>query len=148
PRPALVSGVGERRAPLHAPLPPLALVLASPGPPLATAAVFARYAACPAPRAPRGRLAAQLEALLAAGEEGRPRAPRALLENDPEPPAEELCPAIARVRTALRGSGALAVGLSGSGATLYAVYAGPAESAGALARLRLPQGAWARLART
>jgi 4-diphosphocytidyl-2-C-methyl-D-erythritol kinase len=148
PRPVLVSGIGERRTPLPERLPPLALVLANPGVPLATAAVFARYAAGAAPPSARGGLAGALREALAGPPEALAARLAPLFENDLEGPAVALCPGIAAVREALAASGAGAVGLSGSGATLYGVYASPAAAEGALRRARLPAGAWARLART
>jgi len=148
PRPVLVSGVGERRTPLPERLPPLALVLANPGVPLATAAVFAGYAASAAPPTARGRLAAALREALDGPPEALAARLQALVENDLEGPAVALCPGIGAVREALAASGAQAVGLSGSGATLYGVYASPAAAEAALGRARLPAGAWARLART
>jgi 4-diphosphocytidyl-2-C-methyl-D-erythritol kinase len=148
PRPALVSGVGELRAPLPGALPSLALVLANPGTPLPTARVFAAYAARGAPPSPRGRVAARLREALAAPVEALPGRLAALLENDLEPAAEALCPALGPLREALRRAGALAVGLSGSGATLYGVFASPPAAAVALAGGGLGPGTWARVART
>jgi len=148
PRPALVSGVGERRDPLPAPLPALSLVLANPGAPLATAPVFAAYAAGGARPSARGALAAALREAQAGPVEALAARLAPLLANDLEAAAEALCPGIAGVREVLRAGGALAVGLSGSGATLYGVYAGPEAAQAALREARLPEGAWARLART
>ena len=142
PRPAWVTGVGERRAPLRG-LPPLALLLANPGEALATREVFrafdalARGHAAPAP-APTG-IARELadDAALAAR-----------LHNDLEEPAVRLCPPIARLRAQLRASGARAVGMSGSGATLYGVFADRGAAEAARARLALPARAWCRVATT
>lgn len=55
----------------------------------------------------------------------------ATLENDFEPIAEEVCPAIPRIREGLLSSGACAVSLSGTGSTVYGVFtdAGAAQSA-------------------
>jgi 4-diphosphocytidyl-2-C-methyl-D-erythritol kinase len=148
PRPALVSGVGERRGPLPRPLPSLALLLAIPGVPLATAAVFAAHAKSGAAPRARGGLVAALDEALAGPDGSLPERLGALLANDLEAAAELACPGIAAVRRALRECGARAVGLSGSGATLYGVFAGPAEAEAGLRRTRLPAGGWARLART
>jgi 4-diphosphocytidyl-2-C-methyl-D-erythritol kinase len=148
PRPALVSGVGERRAPLPGALPPLPLVLANPGTPLSTARVFAAYAASGAPPSPPGRLAARLRDALGAPPGALPARLAALVENDLEPAAEALCPALGPLRDALRSAGALAVGLSGSGATLYGVFPSAPAAAAALAGGGLGPGAWARVART
>jgi 4-diphosphocytidyl-2-C-methyl-D-erythritol kinase len=141
-RPSLVSGVGERCEPLGVPWPAWTLVLANPGHPLATAAVFRAYdAAGPGPAAPRRPLAELVRQ--AAGDPGvLPE----LLENHLEPAALALCPAIAPLRERLREAGALAVGLSGSGATVFGVFAGEAQARAALPRFAPP--CWARVART
>lgn len=146
PAPALVSGIGERREPLPAPLPPLLLLLANPGQALPTAAVYAAFdALTPAP-APRP-LRPDLEAALARPDDG---ALAKLLHNDLEAAALRLCPALARLRRGLSAAGARVVGLSGSGATVFGVFRDlPAAEA---ARQRLLAGAspgtWARVART
>jgi 4-diphosphocytidyl-2-C-methyl-D-erythritol kinase len=147
-RPALVSGVGERRAELPGRLPALAVLLGNPGTPLATARVFAAYAATGRPHSPPGRLLDAWRSALAGGPEGLPERLDGLLANDLEPAAEALCPGLAPVRAALRAAGALAVGLSGSGATLYGVFATAAGAGSALPRARVPAPGWVRLART
>ncbi|MDJ0849772.1 MAG: 4-(cytidine 5'-diphospho)-2-C-methyl-D-erythritol kinase [Myxococcota bacterium] len=147
PRPALVSGIGERCEPLAGSWPSWTLLLVNPGEPLATAAVFAAYdrgagvgPGAPAPGS-RRPFREQVEAAVA-----DPRALPALLENDLEGPALGLCPAIGELRERLRGAGALAVGLSGSGATLFGVFPGP--QAAEAARQGFAGPCWARVART
>jgi len=142
PAPAWVSGIGERRESVDG-LAPLTLLLANPGAHLATAEVFRAFDALGAPLSPRrGRPAGLTETL------ADDRALGALLANDLEPPAVRLCPAIARLREQLRSAGARAVGMSGSGATLFAVFADRAAAEAALAGLALPEGAWSRVATT
>ena len=148
PRPALVGGVGERRAPLPGPLPALAVVLANPGHPVPTARVFAAYAAAATRHGPAGRLAQQLAAALAGPERGVAGRLAALVENDLEAAAETVCPELVGVRAELRRAGARAVGLSGSGGTLYGIFATASAARSALARARLAPPAWVRLART
>jgi len=128
PRPARVSGIGERIQPLPD-FAPFACLLANPGVPLSTAAVFAAFDARPAP------------------------SPRALdpelgldLANDLEPAAERLCPAIAPLRERLRAQGARAVGLSGSGPTLFGIFPDAAAAARARARADFAPPVWARVA--
>jgi 4-diphosphocytidyl-2-C-methyl-D-erythritol kinase len=142
PRPALVTGVGERREP-RAGWPAFHLLLASPGMPLATARVFAAYDAAPAPPPPE-----PLRPLVLAlrRNPGDPAALAALLANDLEPAARRLEPGLVALREALAASGARAVGMSGSGATLFGVFAD--AGAARAARGRLPGGTWARVART
>jgi 4-diphosphocytidyl-2-C-methyl-D-erythritol kinase len=143
PRPAFVSGVGERVEPLPGRWPGFALLLANPGVALPTARVFAAYDALAPPPAAPG-LRPLLEAVRAAP--GAAGALEALLENDLEPAAVRLCPPVARLRRALREAGARAVGMSGSGATLFGVF--PSEGAARAARPGLPEGVWARVAKT
>ena len=128
PRPARVGGIGERSEPL-AGFPALACVLVNPGVPLSTASVFAAFDARPIP----ARQAFDPELGLD-------------LANDLEPAAERLCPAIIPLREQLRALGARAVGLSGSGPTLFGIFRDVAEASGALARAGFPQAIWARVA--
>jgi 4-diphosphocytidyl-2-C-methyl-D-erythritol kinase len=129
PVPARVGGIGERIAPVPG-IPSLALVLVHPGPGLETARVYAEFDAgaasltgsgraptMPAPRGPAGAGGA--------AEAGCFRSAEWLVQavgNDLEPAARRLCPAIVPAREALAASGALAVGLSGSGPTLFGIF--------------------------
>jgi 4-diphosphocytidyl-2-C-methyl-D-erythritol kinase len=148
PRPALVCGIGERRSPIPGRLPSLAVLLGNPGTPLATASVFATHAAAGRAHSAPGWLEPAWRAALAGPPAGLPERLAGLLANDLEPAAEALCPALGPLRAALLAAGALAVGLSGSGATLYGLFASPEAAESARARLRLPPPAWVRLART
>lgn len=140
PRPALVSGIGERCEPLVR-WPPHVLLLANPGESLSTARVYAALDAAPPPAAGGPRLRSQLAADGDLVD---------LLRNDLEPAAERLCPAIGRLRGALLEAGARAVGLSGSGATLFGVFPSAAQAEAGLRRLPASSfpGLWARVART
>ncbi len=148
PRPALVRGVGEQVEPLTG-LGPLALVLANPGLPLATTAVYAAHdALVPDP-------GAEIDVGLAARvarvwpDRGAPAADfAALLANDLEAAAIRLCPPVARLRRQLDAAGALAVGMSGSGATLFGVFADAAAARAGLARAGFEPPVWARVAAT
>ena len=77
-----------------------------------------------------------------------------LLANDLEPPAVRLCPPIASLEEQLKSLGALAVGMSGSGATVFGVFDDRAGAEDALARSRFASGApdgepiWAQVAST
>ena len=140
PRPARVCGIGEEIEALEE-LPDFAVLLVNPGISLSTAAVYQAHDALhPASTPPRpGPIAAvqgvlELEAL--AG----------LLENDLEPAAIRLCPPIARLRERLRGLGALAVGMSGSGPTVYGVFRDEEAAEAALARAALQPPCWGRVA--
>jgi 4-diphosphocytidyl-2-C-methyl-D-erythritol kinase len=147
PAPAFVCGIGERCERLVPPWPPVSLVLANPGTALSTAEVFAAFdALTPRHRPPTLRPLVER----AGGRPTDPSALRELLENDLEPAAVRLCPAIARLREALRRAGALGVALSGSGATVFGVFEGVEAAARAAGRVaaELPPGGWARVART
>ncbi len=143
PRPAWVTGIGERREPV-AGMPALALLLANPGLALATAEVFRAFDAL-APKEPIPSTGAP-RAL--ARELADDRSLAARLHNDLEQPAVRLCPPIARLRAQLRATGARAVGMSGSGATLYGVYPDRPAAERAAAALEQPERGWARVAVT
>jgi 4-diphosphocytidyl-2-C-methyl-D-erythritol kinase len=143
PRPALVRGIGERCEPLPGPWPARVLVLANPGVRLSTAQVYQAFDAL-APAGACRELRSLLETVRGAPADGR--ALGDLLENDLEPAAVRLCPPIARLRELLRQAGALAVGMSGSGPTVFGVFGSEREAEVALGRLRA--AAWARVART
>jgi len=129
PEPSRVGGIGERLWPEPG-LPALALALAHPGQSLETARVYAEFDADAGSLTdPRG--ASTMPALQ--GPEGRddPLHPgrwrsadwlSQQLANDLEPAARRLCPAIGGMREALAASGALAVGLSGSGPTVFGIF--------------------------
>jgi 4-diphosphocytidyl-2-C-methyl-D-erythritol kinase len=143
----LVGGIGEEILPVEG-LPSLALLLAHPGAPLATSAVYAAY------DAGAGSLTASgpgpsIRALLALREEaGRARAGPietslcALVVNDLEPAASRLIPAVLELRKEIEAAGASAVSLSGSGPTVFGVF--PSEAAAEEAQRRLPRRAGLR----
>jgi 4-diphosphocytidyl-2-C-methyl-D-erythritol kinase len=140
PRPAWVSGVGELRQPVHG-LPPLALLLANPGYALPTAEVFGAYDALARAYEPSAGPPSGLSAI-----EADDGALAALLHNDLEAAALRLCPPIGRLRSRLNDTGARAVGMSGSGATLFGVFT-DRRAAEAAARQLVEAGpVWARVA--
>jgi 4-diphosphocytidyl-2-C-methyl-D-erythritol kinase len=159
PRPALVGGIGERIEPLS-PLPALALLLVNPGIALATGDVYRAYDALASGRSgpATATIGARLESLLRGRRVGpRLRGPwdpafdRALgdlLANDLEAAAVRLCPPVARLRARLLAAGARAVGLSGSGPTLFGVFEDPAAAAEGSARAGFEAPVWARVATT
>ena len=142
PRPALVEGIGERIQPV-AGVPELWLALAHPGKPLATPEVFAGFDAAAnsltgsGPRSTIRRLLALrgrdartevLDGLDAAGW-------RELLVNDLEPTAIRLCPEVAEMREEFEATPAWAVGMSGSGPTVYGIFRNPEDARGAADRI-------------
>lgn len=132
-RPAIVSGIGEtiRRAP---PLPAAWLVLANPGQPLSTPAVFkAREGGFSVPQVWPESFSGpdDLAAHLKAG------------GNDLEPPARRLLPAIDGVLAALADSeGCLLARMSGSGATCFGLYAARPAAEAAQAALSSQHPDW------
>jgi 4-diphosphocytidyl-2-C-methyl-D-erythritol kinase len=145
PVPARVTGIGERVEPEPG-VPSLALALVHPGPSLETARVYAEFDALagsagsltglgraptmPALSEPAGPMdPSPPGGRRSSGRWASPEWLSQLLANDLEPAARRLCPAIIGVRDALAASGAWAVGLSGSGPTVFGIFPGaPAAS--------------------
>jgi 4-diphosphocytidyl-2-C-methyl-D-erythritol kinase len=154
PQPALVRGIGEQIEPMKG-VPALAIVLANPGAVLATAAVYEAYDALsadvsgPASSPRLGAFPAGIDShagLVRLSDEG-------FLTNDLEPAARQMCPALAGLQTRLRTSGAVATGMSGSGPTVFGVYADAPTAREALASIRSAAATseppvWLRLATT
>jgi len=119
PRPALVTGIGEEIEPIPG-IPEFSLLLAHPGAPLATIDVYRVYQASRASLTPV-RAGSTMHGISAL-REGGDRALAELLENDLEPAAVGLCPRIEELREAIEGAGPVAVGMSGSGPTVFGVF--------------------------
>ncbi len=128
PRPAKMRGKGERLTPLDH-FPPLDLVLLNPGIPLSTAAVFRQLAASPpgesAPESTEDSILAD------------PRAQNlaTLIHNDLEYSASTLAPEIAKIKQLFLYLGALGAGLSGSGPTVFGIFADAQGAAQAAQKL-------------
>lgn len=136
PRPARMEGIGEVIAPVP-PLPRLELVLANPGVPLSTPAVFrglGRADNPPMEAVPAGDAAALTSWL----SEQR---------NDLQAPAIGLVPVIADVLDALTGAGAILARMSGSGASCFGIFPDRRSAEGAAAALGR-RGWWAVATRT
>ena len=122
PRPALVTGIGERIEPVEG-LPELPLVVANPGISVATAEVYRVADALPGSLTdPGAGYTMRAISSLRDEEADVRRTLGALLVNDLEPAAIRLCPPIGRWMTRLRSAGALGVGMSGSGGTVFGVF--------------------------
>lgn len=145
PQPALVTGIGERIEPVPG-IPAFPLLLVHPGIPLATGDVYGAYRASGASLTPvrPGSTMRRASAL----RDGGDQALEQLLENDLEPAAIQLCPRIDEFRKFLGGSGALAVGMSGSGPTLYGIFRDTIAASQARDRLKLAPPARSWLAST
>lgn len=134
-RPVRMSGVGEVLTPLAHPLPEGWLVLANPGLPVATPAVFAaldRRDNAPLPRdLPRLRSTAELAAFLR------------MQRNDLEPPAITLLPVISLVKSAIAVQpGCLMARMSGSGASCFGLFPDALTAAAAARAIRQDRPAW------
>ncbi|MEO5339666.1 MAG: 4-(cytidine 5'-diphospho)-2-C-methyl-D-erythritol kinase [Magnetococcus sp. MYC-9] len=130
---ALAEGVGERLTPL----PQLAtaeLVVVHPGVTLSTGEVFQQWhrTATPAPpgTAPLRLPEPHTESLLP------------LLVNDLQDTATRMAPVVAELAQALRREGAQATLMSGSGSSLFGVFAKREEAEGAAGRLRNDHPEW------
>ena len=136
PRPALVRGVGERIEPVEG-LPTLDLLLVHPGVGLSTAEVYGAYDALEGALTPpeAGPTVRPPEGLL------EPEALAGLLENDLEPAARRLCPPLARLRQRIAEAGAVGVGMSGSGPTLFGVFRDEGSAHEAAERLSIETAA-------
>ncbi len=134
-RAAFVSGVGERLA-WTPPLPPSAILLVNPRKALATRDVFAARSGAFAPTRPAPPAWSSLDDLVR------------LLDqrgNDLLPAARSLEPAVGAVLERLRSGPARYAGMSGSGATCFALYATLAEARTAAAAL--PAAWWSHAGR-
>jgi 4-diphosphocytidyl-2-C-methyl-D-erythritol kinase len=163
PSAALVTGIGERIEPLGH-LPELWLLLANPGVSLSTADVFRLYDALAATLTPvepgsTMRALSRLERgpdVLAGGSAPESESRIALrdvlaaglLVNDLEPAARRLCPPVARLCEGLRELGALGVGMSGSGATVFGIFENEAQARRAESAAGFESPVWLRVART
>lgn len=135
-RPARMTGIGERIAPLPA-LPPMACVLVNPRLPVPTPQVFAALRSRenpPLPDLPTEALdsAQSLAAWLAAHS-----------RNDLVPPAREVAPILADVQAALEQTpGCLFARMTGSGGTHFGLYATPEAAQAAAETLRAAHPFW------
>jgi 4-diphosphocytidyl-2-C-methyl-D-erythritol kinase len=132
--PARMGGIGERVEPLS-PLPPLPLVLIHPGVALSTADVFAHLANTtgePMPEViPTWRDASEAAAWMADQ------------RNDLEPAAIRLAPEIAEPRASLAGlRSCLLARMSGSGSTVFGLFANQNDARRAAEQLAAAHPAW------
>ena len=134
----LAEGDGDRVRRLGA-APPVWIVLVNPRLAVSTGAVFARFDEAPAPgplSQPSGDLR-RASGLVAAGREGR---------NDLRAPAVTLAPVIGAVEAFVaNGPGCRFARMSGSGATVFGLFAG-GEAAARAARRAEARGWWAAVA--
>ncbi len=144
PRPARVSGIGERIEPFEG-LPELAVALVNPGISLSTAAVYRVFDGlsedAPSRLTPPDP-GPTMRALSGPGADPNALARLPGFSNDLEAAAVRLCPPVARLRDDLREAGALWAGMSGSGATVYGIFETEADAEVAIGRGSLPEASW------
>lgn len=131
-RPAFARGVGEELHPLPVP-PPLHLVLAAPGFPVSAKWCYRHLDPARIGPEPPG-IEAELAAALSSGDAA---ALAGFVRNDLEAALYQKFPQLELLRETMFGAGALAVAVSGSGPTLFALAADPGACgavAGALRR--------------
>ncbi len=132
-RPALMRGIGEDVTDLEN-LPPLWMVLANPGQPLATKAVFGAL---------RGRFGRPMEPLPPKPDADALLTYLAGQRNDLTAPALELMPGIGVILDALAATaGCRLARLSGSGATCFGLYTGDSAARAAAAALKAAHSGW------
>ena len=148
PRPAMVSGIGERLEAVDD-LPSLPVLLANPGIALSTAEVFQTFAAIQ-PALTKSAPDRRIPPLSGATSPGWKFAgvTGLSLENDLEPIAIRLCPPIARLQRQIRATGAPVVGMSGSGATVFGLFESAEAAEHALEKAAFEAPIWARVAAT
>ncbi|MGH1588394.1 4-(cytidine 5'-diphospho)-2-C-methyl-D-erythritol kinase [Methylobacterium phyllosphaerae] len=137
PRARMMRGAGETIGPALG-LAPLPAVLINPGVPVATAPVFKALGLAVGQDlagAPHPAIAQDMgaDALLSALAKAR---------NDLEPPALTVAPVIGEVLAALRARGCRLARMSGSGATVFALFADRRGAVQAAAALRAAHPAW------
>lgn len=148
PQPCRVTGIGERLQPVRK-APALPLLLANPGERLATAEVFRAYDALNPALTAGGRDRTIPPLSGAENLEWETLAPGALAAgNDLEPSAVRLCPPVARLRERIQREGPRAVGMSGSGPTVFAVFETERAAREAMTKIGFEPPLWARVATT
>jgi 4-diphosphocytidyl-2-C-methyl-D-erythritol kinase len=152
PEPSIVRGIGEQVSPL-ANLPTSWLLLANPGVSLATAEVFEKFDSQGAALT-LAQSRSTMRSLEGLGDARRATESLSkafdsgLLENDLEVAAADLCPAMSGLKERLRELGARWTGMSGSGATVYGVFADEDQARSALELAGFEAPIWARVAQT
>lgn len=134
--PSRVTGIGEMVEPLAGPWPPLFLVLVFPGIHVATAEAFARLDELRASAAPGGGQNDLTKSPGAANGNRLIGAARLDLQNDLEAAVFPRHPQLAELKAEFGRLGALAAGMTGSGSSVFGLFAAKAGAGAAAARLR------------
>lgn len=137
PRPAMMRGIGDRIERLDN-LPPLAGILVNPGKPVETRAVFSALGLAPG----SDRSGEAHPDLTSIADASDLIARLKLARNDLEPPACRIEPAIGEVIAALQATGALLVRMSGSGASVVALYTNIAAAETSRQKLQTMNSKW------
>lgn len=139
PRPSRVTGIGETVQPIALPAPPLFLVLVCPGIHVSTAETFARLDELRAAAAPVPSRPCQNDLTNPAGADNGNRligAARLDLTNDLEAAVFPRHPQLAGLKAEFGRLGALKAGMTGSGSSVFGLFAAEASAWSAAARLR------------
>jgi 4-diphosphocytidyl-2-C-methyl-D-erythritol kinase len=132
PRPARVGGIGEKIEPVGE-LPALPVLLVLPEVPLSTAHVYAAWDASGAALTPPAAdstmpLPSALRRLQTDAGRISVEEWAEALRNDLEPASVRLCPGITGLSQRMREAGAVAVGMSGSGPTVFGLFENESEA--------------------
>jgi 4-diphosphocytidyl-2-C-methyl-D-erythritol kinase len=132
PRPARVGGIGEKIEPVGE-LPALPVLLVLPEVPLSTAHVYAAWDASGAALTPPAAdstmpLPSALRRLQTDAGRISVEEWAETLRNDLEPASVRLCPGITGLSQRMREAGAVAVGMSGSGPTVFGLFENESEA--------------------
>jgi 4-diphosphocytidyl-2-C-methyl-D-erythritol kinase len=129
PSPARAEGIGEILTPLNYSLPECTYVLVNPGKVLSTAEVYGRVQSF-SPGPPRGGDIRDITELAS------------IFHNDLEEPALQLAPEVGIIKRELLENGAVGALMSGSGATVFGMFACPDRARKAAHQLKRNYGWW------
>jgi len=132
-RPAVATGIGERLSPFDH-LAEMPILLIYPGNPVSTAEVYQRLNF--------GLTKSKKINTQITFRHIRKKGIPALLHNDLEPPAFVMNPEIAHAKTVLVAQGAAGALMSGSGSSVFGIYANPADAHSACAEIKAQHPQW------
>lgn len=147
PRNAWITGIGDRIEAV-AGVPAFSVLLVNPGSGLSTADVYAAWDAR-SPALTPVEAGSTMPALARLKDDSRTLSGRLanLLANDLECVASELCPEVLGLRARLLELGSEAVGMSGSGATVFGVFSDEESARSALEEAAFEAPIWAQVTR-
>ena len=145
PQNAWITGIGEGIEEVPG-VPNFSVLLVNPGRGLSTAEVYSAWDAR-SPALTRAEAGSTMRALTGLKDDSRTLSERFsnLLVNDLESVAAELCPEVASLRAKLLELGSLAVGMSGSGATVFGVFPDERSARSAMEQADFEAPFWAQV---